>query len=202
MLLENCIQSSVQTKDRRIKMNKVKILIYFALFATVLISCDFGKSNSSSDSDSDKLIINTFTSSENMSGGEIRINEYVSSPSSLYWSFNDDTNIVLSNINLDFTGYKNINIYINVDTLNDPEDKIIITLNSENDSTSGFDYYQTNITLNKIGWNKYIIPISSFNVVRSPLGIDQIDGITLYSSEFGLTNNLSTIVYIDDIYTD
>ncbi len=73
----------------------------------------------------------------------------------------------------DLSGYKAMSIWIYSKTANDA--KIAVVFNSEDEDSSGSDYYMMRILINWTGWKKLVIPFDVFKEVRSPVGFNKID---------------------------
>ena len=77
--------------------------------------------------------------------------------------------------------------------------RFMIIVPSENPATDGMDYWSYGVRLNFTGWREIVLPIGGKGGTRSPLGWDQIDGLTFTASGWSNTPHPEADVLIDDI---
>lgn len=123
---------------------------------------------------------------------------YKHSDVSLTWSGNNIiTDIAFHNIPSDWSVYKNLVMELYVKTPSSNPLKPVIL--SENDTTTGADYYYTSVPIASTGWQTSVLPLESFTKSRSPVGWQNITGMQFWNT-LGQTFDTSTVLYIDRIY--
>ncbi len=77
--------------------------------------------------------------------------------------------------------------------------RFVILFPSENRKTEGADYYSCQITLDWIGWKRFVLPFGELSAAREPLGWNHIDGIQFSASGYGNTPDPSAVVRVDGV---
>ncbi len=67
--------------------------------------------------------------------------------------------------------------------------KFALVLQSENESTSGWDFYMRHFMVNWTGWKEFIIPFDKFVSRRKPLGWKHIDRIRFASTGYAISGS-------------
>lgn len=96
----------------------------------------------------------------------------------------EKTRIDLKTVEKDWSKYNAISFWVYSD--NDEPFKFALIFESENQSTSGWDYYLKHINVTWKGWKKLVIPLSGFVIKRKPLGWNHIDRIRFASTGYVL----------------
>ncbi len=73
----------------------------------------------------------------------------------------------------------------------------VVLFTSENPQTQGPDYYAYKITLDWIGWKRFVLPFLELNVARQPIGWKQIDSVCFTASGYGSTPDPNAVVRLD-----
>ncbi len=78
-------------------------------------------------------------------------------------------------------------------------DAFMLIISSENNATSGSDYYFKRITLDWTGWKHFEGRFKALGRARSPLGFDQVGGVTFTASGWGNQPNPKNCVWVDEL---
>ncbi len=116
---------------------------------------------------------------------------------SVRWSFGEKVTWNVAN-QKDLSEYKTLTLSLYADAAAVGETFMLCFI-SENNATSGMDYYGIRITVGKKGWNDYVFSLADFSVNRTPIGWHSVSELRLASTGWDQTNNTTTVLYLDNI---
>ena len=116
------------------------------------------------------------------------------------WSLAANANITITDIPHDFTPYSEFRFWVYGNSKVPVQ--FYLRFDSNNTSTDGDDYYGRQFTINGDGWQEVIIPISSMQKNRSPLGLDKIESVRLFSTGWDMVNDPNGILYFSSMLLD
>jgi hypothetical protein len=129
------------------------------------------------------------------SNGTLDTTLKVEGQSSLRWKVDDGT-LVLDQ-SFDLTDYDGLSFWLHSNQSD--RHRFLIYLESENDETSGGDYYSFMVSVDWIGWRQVTIPFPDFKSNRSPMGLHHIDSVRMYSQGWGMTPDPNAVIHLDDL---
>lgn len=124
------------------------------------------------------------TSDARVGGAAVRWRNHPANPS-----------LVVPGVPKDWGGYHELRFWIH--NGKPVSARLAVIVGSENPATQGGDYWGYQVALNFSGWKQIVLPIGRPGGTRSPLGWDQIDGITLRASGWGNTPHPEADVCVD-----
>lgn len=101
------------------------------------------------------------------------------------------------NVAADWSGYHVLKLWLHCAT--PVPTRFMIIVASENPATEGADYWGYRIDLNVAGWRELELPIGVGGGARSPLGWDQITGVTFTAAGWDNTPHPDADVLLDDL---
>lgn len=125
-----------------------------------------------------------------------------------YWSYAENKSPALTSGDMgeyykdrgvyDMTDWKALSFYIYVDEEYKGATFYFIFY-SENEETSGTDYYARQIKVSEAGWTKITLNKSDFSANRSPLGWDKITSVSWPTTGWSMANLADTELYLTSI---
>lgn len=143
------------------------------------------------------LVLSSCDNPLDWNGGEISKEKKVEGTGALRWAHGDISLLSLSNFPSDFSAYKTLSFWLHSNIANDQ--KFVLIIASENDSTSGMDYYVEEITVDFDGWKQFEFNLAQFPAARSPLGWDNITSFYFTANGWGNTPNPDNIILVDEL---
>jgi hypothetical protein len=154
----------------------------------------------------DELIISEFENSCDWNVGTLDSEETVEGDTSLRWdhefatrlemTYPDDTSA------LDFSNGGNttdsLSFWVH-NTIEEPDNSMVLLMYSENEATEGDDYYYVRVTFDFTGWKHIVVSRNEISVSRTPLGWDRIDRVMFVIYGWDTEANPERVVRLDDM---
>ncbi|MFQ5808634.1 MAG: heparinase II/III family protein, partial [Armatimonadota bacterium] len=146
----------------------------------------------------DPLVFEDFDSVEKWEGFELSGEQAKSGATSARWARMDRVpSVSCSDIPHDWRGYAHFTFWVYSEK--DVGSRFMCIIRSENPATEGMDYWSLGVGLNFTGWRRFGLAIREGTGTRSPLGWDQVQGITFTATGWDNTPHPEAIVYIDEL---
>lgn len=174
----------------------IKLLI--ALLSVVFGSWA-GAAVGASESAAPGLIVESFDSTQNVSGLVSETKLAREGKACGRWERMDKTkSIAIKKIPQDWSGYTAFSLWLyNAKAL--PGASFVMIVTSENKSSDGPDYYSYRFDLGRwTGWKQFVVPFAEMGQARQPRGWNQIDALRFTASGYGQTPNPEAVVCFDD----
>jgi hypothetical protein len=158
--------------------------------------CPFSPDGDSSDWE---LLISSFENECEWGYGELDTSMKMEGTSSLLWDHGGSNivDMVVTAEYFDLSEGDYMSLWVHNNILSQ-DDLVTIIFYSENDITSGIDYYSMPLQLNFTGWNHFVVHRNEFGYNRQPLGWDMINRVS-FRSDWGSVTDPARVVHLDEL---
>ncbi len=143
------------------------------------------------------LAISTCDNAAQWNAGTVVTDTVHEGAGALRWEHGTASSVRLQTFPTDFSQHKSLSFWMHSNVANNQDFMLII--GSENDTTTGIDYFQTTLTADFVGWQQFVFDLASFSASRTPLGWDTITSFYFTADGWGHTPNPANVIHLDDI---
>lgn len=143
------------------------------------------------------LVVSPCDDASDWSSGTTATDTLQEGAGSLRWDHGSASSVRLDSFPTDFSRHLALSFWMHSSV--DNNQNFMLIIGSENDSSSGMDYFSMELTADFVGWQHVELERSSFNTNRSPLGWDSITSFYFTADGWGNTPNPANVIHLDDI---
>lgn len=130
-------------------------------------------------------------------GGSLDTSLKKEGTASTRWEHGTSSHLRFTRLPLDLSSNRSLSFWMHSNV--DNNQRFMLIVQSENDSTSGIDYFSYALKADFTGWKHLELKKGAFSGVRSPLGWDRISALYFTADGWGNTPNPENVIHVDHV---
>ena len=143
------------------------------------------------------LVLSTCDDATAWTGGTLDTTLVKEGTGAIRWTHAESARLALRRVTPDWSAYNTLEFQLH--SAKATGSRFLVYVDSENPATEGADYYSAMITLDFAGWRTFQLPFAEMGEARSPLGWNQIRGLSFTAAGWDNTPHPEAVVVMNDV---